>query len=161
MVFYNETKISNQNVNLINNMWMLNYLTCKCHHVTCSLWILVTCIYNYLCVPWIGLIWHRWCCTCSICIFSFSQRVGLTRDPSWTHLMSSLSYMKNSPAWPYLTSYFPDKLGMCPSDHEVFKERKTPGKSNQKGGLGCSNLALCLFRVRGKIIFVMYCFNSW
>ncbi|XP_055996920.1 lysine-specific histone demethylase 2-like isoform X1 [Ostrea edulis] len=54
------------------------------------------------------------------------QRVGLTRDPSWTHLMSSLSYMKNSPAWPYLTSYFPDKLGMCPSDHEVFKERKTP-----------------------------------
>lgn len=58
MVFYNETKISNQNVNLINNMWMLNYLTCKCHHVTCSLWILVTCIYNYLCVPWIGLIWH-------------------------------------------------------------------------------------------------------
>lgn len=98
--------------------------------------------------------------TCSICIFSFSQRVGLTRDPSWTHLMSSLSYMKNSPAWPYLTSYFPDKLGMCPSDHEVFKERKTPGKSNQKGGLGCSNLALCLFRVRGKIIFVMYCFNS-
>uniref|UniRef100_K1PYF3 Lysine-specific histone demethylase 1B n=1 Tax=Magallana gigas TaxID=29159 RepID=K1PYF3_MAGGI len=54
------------------------------------------------------------------------QRVTLTRDPSWTHLISSLSYMKNSPAWPYLTSYFPDKLGMCPSDHEVFKERKTP-----------------------------------
>lgn len=54
------------------------------------------------------------------------QRVALTRDPSWTHLISSLSYMKNSPAWPYLTSYFPDKLGMCPSDHEVFKERKTP-----------------------------------
>ncbi|XP_062598638.1 lysine-specific histone demethylase 2-like [Saccostrea cucullata] len=54
------------------------------------------------------------------------QRVSLTRDPSWTPLLSSLSYMKNSPAWPHLTSYFPDKLGMSPSDHEVFKERKTP-----------------------------------
>ena len=54
------------------------------------------------------------------------QRVALTRDLSWTALLSSLSYMKNSPAWPFLTSYFPDKLGMCPLDHEVFKERKTP-----------------------------------
>lgn len=85
--------------------------------------------------------------SCNLCqllgrLWLIFQRVALTRDPSWTHLISSLSYMKNSPAWPYLTSYFPDKLGMCPSDHEVFKERKTPGETCSRAQVVCRNVTV-------------------
>ncbi|KAK3087785.1 hypothetical protein FSP39_010562 [Pinctada imbricata] len=54
------------------------------------------------------------------------KRVDLIREKMLLRFMSCTTYMKSSPAWPFLTAYFPDKLGMSPTDYEVFSETKSP-----------------------------------
>ncbi|OWF38535.1 lysine-specific histone demethylase 1B-like isoform X1 [Mizuhopecten yessoensis] len=60
------------------------------------------------------------------CSYPEDQRVDLTRDSPWVSLLRCLSYMKSSPAWPFLTSYIPNGVGMSPLDTEVFQETKPP-----------------------------------
>ncbi|KAJ8322400.1 hypothetical protein KUTeg_000050 [Tegillarca granosa] len=57
------------------------------------------------------------------CNYPEDQRIEYTWD-SFINQITSFSYMKSSPAWPFLTGYFPDGVGMSPTDTDVFVETK-------------------------------------
>ncbi|XP_052085769.1 lysine-specific histone demethylase 2-like [Mytilus californianus] len=53
-------------------------------------------------------------------------RVEYTKDYNWMTQLIAPPYLKNSPAFPFLSSYFPDCVGMSATDMEVFNQSKSP-----------------------------------
>lgn len=53
-------------------------------------------------------------------------RLEYITDHSWISTLVSPPYLKNSPAFPFLSSYFPDGVGMSATDMEIVDQSKAP-----------------------------------
>lgn len=104
--------------------WVQCSLCAKWRQLSGDASLLPDFIRNYMCGMTITGI--KKMCQEDACNQPEDQRASLTRDFSWMKLLSCLSYMKSSPAWPFLTEYIPNGVGMSPMDFEVFQETKSP-----------------------------------
>lgn len=53
-------------------------------------------------------------------------RVAFTTELGWLSSLVATPYLKNSAAFPFLSSYFPDGVGMSATDVEIFSQSKAP-----------------------------------